>query len=86
MKPVIPNIITPIVRNDGIAAQTMRAWMESVTQVVESLDITEGAGSPEGVVFAKKKKLYFNTTGTTGTFVYFKTTDDNLGTGWVAIG
>jgi len=31
MKAVIPNLITPIVRNDGIAAQTMRAWMESVT-------------------------------------------------------
>lgn len=86
MKTVIPNIITPIVRNDGIAAQTMRAWMESVTQVVESLDMTEGAGSPDGVVFAKKKKLYFNTAGSVGTFVYLKTTDDNLSTGWVAIG
>lgn len=33
MKPVIPNLITPIVRNDGIAAQTMRAWMESITDL-----------------------------------------------------
>lgn len=86
MKAVIPNVITPIVRNDGIAAQTMRAWMESVTQALEVLDMSEGAGSPEGVVFAKKKKLYFNTAGSSGTFVYLKTTDDNLNTGWVAIG
>lgn len=86
MKPVIPNIITPIVRNDGIAAQAMRAWMESVTQAIESIDMIEGAGSPEGAVFAGKKKRYYNTLGTSGTLVYVKTTDSSVNTGWVAIG
>jgi len=38
MKAVIPNLITPIVRNDGIAAQTMRAWMESVTGLFQDLE------------------------------------------------
>lgn len=31
MKPVIPHKINPLVRNDGLADQTMRAWMEGVT-------------------------------------------------------
>lgn len=42
MKAVIPNLITPIVRNDGIAAQTMRAWMESIGVYV-NLAMTGGA-------------------------------------------
>lgn len=31
MRPVLPHKINPIVRNDGISEQTMRAWMEGVT-------------------------------------------------------
>jgi len=45
MKAVIPNIITPIVRNDGIAAQTMRAWMEGVMQSIQLLSVDGGSGS-----------------------------------------
>jgi hypothetical protein len=44
MKAVIPNIITPIVRNDGIAAQTMRAWMETVSQNLQELAAGVGLG------------------------------------------
>lgn len=33
MNPVLPHKIDQIVRNDGLAAQTMRAWMESVTDL-----------------------------------------------------
>jgi hypothetical protein len=86
MKPVIPNKVAAIVRKDGLAEQTMRAWMETVTQMLESLDIAEGTGSPEGAIFAKQKKLYFNTSGAPGSFLYFKTTNETLDTGWVAIG
>lgn len=47
MNAVIPNIITPIVRNDGIAAQTMRAWMETVTKNLQELatGVSLGGGS-----------------------------------------
>jgi hypothetical protein len=86
MKPVIPHKIASLIRKDGIAEITMRAWMETVTEMLEALNIDEGDGSPEGVKFASKKKLYFNTTGSSGSFIYIKTTAGDLNTGWVAIG
>ena len=77
----------PIVDADGVAMPIeMRGWMESISTLVNFLELAEGAGSPESVVFAPKKKVYFNTTGAAGTLVYIKTTDETLATGWVAIG
>ncbi|HEX7762071.1 MAG TPA: hypothetical protein VF433_00445 [Cellvibrio sp.] len=59
--------------------------MDSITELVNLLEIADGNGSPEGVVEARKKKLYFNNTGAPGTRVYIKTTDSG-NTGWAAIG
>ena len=77
----------PIVDASGIATQdAMRPWMDAVSDMVNALEIADGAGTPEGAVFADQKKLYFNTTGAPGTFIYIKTTDVTFDTGWVAIG
>lgn len=80
-----PHRSEAVVTEDLRTQQTMRAWMDSITEMVNFLEIAEGNGSPEGVVEARKKKLYFNNTGSAGTFVYIKTTDTG-DTGWVAIG
>lgn len=77
----------PIVDSAGIPdAYLMAPWMESISNLVSFLEIAEGNGSPEGVIFAEKKKLYFNNAGASGTLVYIKATDGTLNTGWVAIG
>lgn len=77
----------PIVDANSVATiDAMRPWMEAISEMVNFLEISEGAGSPEGAVFAEKKKLYFNTSGSAGTFVYIKTTDGTLNTGWITIG
>jgi hypothetical protein len=86
MNAVLPHALFSIVRKDGIAEQTMRAWMQTITDEINFLQVTEGAGSPEGVLLAPKHKLYFNTSGAPGTFYYRKTTDETVNTGWVAIG
>jgi hypothetical protein len=87
MKAVLPNKNFSIVRNDGLAQIEMRAWMESVSNAIESIpDFLSGTGSPEGVVFAKRRSFYFNESGSSGTLEYVKTTDQTVNTGWVAIG
>lgn len=82
----LPNVAYPIVRNDKSAENEMQGWMQAITGAVNFLEPLEGAGSPEGVVFAQQHKQYFNTTGSPGSFYYKKTTDDSVNTGWVAIG
>lgn len=76
----------PIVDKDGATIDQYQGWINSVTQLLNFLEIAEGNGSPEGVVTAKKKKLYFNLTGGAGTTVYIKTTNELVNTGWLAIG
>lgn len=77
----------PIIDASGVPTiDLMAPWMEAISNLVNFLEIAEGIGSPESVVFAERKKLYFNTTGAAGTLVYIKSTDGTLSTGWVAIG
>lgn len=77
-----PNRDFPIADGRGIASDRFIGWIESVTTLLNALDVAEGTGSPEGVVFAAPKKLYFDTVGLG---VYFKTTATTLNTGWVAL-
>ena len=72
-----------IITADGRTEQTMRAWIDQVTNLLNILDMLEGDGDPDGVVTANKKQLYFNNTGSAGTLVYINT---DGGTTWVAIG
>ena len=77
----------PIVDGMGIPSIDQFApWMEAISALVSFLEIAEGNGTPEGVLLAEKKKLYFNLTGAAGTLVYIKTTNGDVNTGWVAIG
>lgn len=77
----------PIVDSAGLQTiDQMQPWVLAITNLVNFLEIAEGDGSPEGVLLADKKKIYFNNTGSAGTLVYIKTTASNVNTGWVAIG
>jgi hypothetical protein len=76
----------PIVKDNATASDQYQGWIDSVTNLLNALEVIEGAGSPEGVVYADKKKLYFNTTGGAGTLIYLKSTAKTLNTGWVAVG
>ena len=83
----IPHVAYPITRStDGSANEEMQGWMRAVTDALNFLEVAEGSGSPEGVLFAPMHKQYFNTSGSPGSFYYRKTTDDSVNTGWVAIG
>lgn len=76
----------PIVDSSGVPTiDRMAPWMDEICNLVNFLEIAEGSGSPEGVIFAEKKKLYFNNAGASGTLVYIKTTDGTVNTGWVNI-
>jgi hypothetical protein len=86
MNIVLPNKIAAIIRKDGLAEREMLAWMQAVTLAIKELEIIEGDGSPEGVVFASKKKQYYDNTGSPGSRLYIKTTANNLDTGWELIG
>lgn len=77
-----PNRDFPIANSQGVASDRFIGWIESVTTLLNALDVSEGAATPEGVVFAAQKKLYFDTVGSV---LYFKTTDITLNTGWVAL-
>lgn len=77
-----PNRDFPIANSQGVASDRFIGWIESVTNLLNALDVLEGAGSPEGVVSAATKKLYFDNVGLA---LYFKTTDITLNTGWVAL-
>lgn len=48
-------------------------------------EFSEGDGSPEGVLTARRMSRYYNRTGAAGTFLFVKTTTTG-NTGWVAYG
>lgn len=79
-----PSRDLPITNLNLIAQDQFQGWIDSVTNLLNALDFLEGNGSPEGVVYADKKKRYFNNTGAAGTLMYVKNTDKTLNTGWVA--
>ncbi len=79
-----PSRDLPIVRRDDIAQDQFQGWIDSVTELLNKLEVIYGNGSPEGVVYAAKGRIYFNNTGGAGTLMYAKNTDISLNTGWVA--
>lgn len=69
---------------DGILSYRAR----EVLQLLIELDILEGAGSPEGVVVAKSRRLYMDTSGTAGSILYIKKLSDisgNRANGWILV-
>lgn len=72
----------PISKKDGLAEDRFIGWIESVTALLNKLDIQDGIVTPNGAVFAAQKKYYFDTV--LGE-LWFKTTNELLNTGWVQI-
>ena len=70
-----------IVDERGLMMPRFQGWVQSVTALLNLLDPIEGVGSPEGVVFADRRKFYIDTGGQ----LYYKTTEINLNTGWIAL-
>lgn len=72
----------PIAKASGVAEDRFIGWIESVTNLLNKLDIQDGLVTPNGAVFAAQKKYYFDTV--LGE-LWFKTTAETLNTGWVKI-
>ncbi|MCP5007233.1 MAG: hypothetical protein GY941_25330 [Planctomycetes bacterium] len=69
---------TAIVDAQGKPTVAFFTLLEQLT----NLEIMDGAGSPEGEVKARFKSLYIDTDIN---YVYIKTTNDSLNTGWVLV-
>lgn len=52
----------------------------------DSIGMTHGSGSPEGVVVANLGQQYINTAGGVGTTIYVKRANAGFATGWFALG
>jgi hypothetical protein len=72
----------PIVNAQRLGENEFIGWVQSVTDLLNKLDIQDGVVAPEGVVFAKQKKYYFDTV--LGE-LWFKTTNELVNTGWVQL-
>ena len=80
IKQNLPSQDDPI-QESGLATDQMRGWMDSITDLVDFLEILEGSGTPEGSVTAARRKQYLDTVGN---ILYIKTTQTG-NTGWVAL-
>jgi hypothetical protein len=72
---------------DTMLPDRFHRWLEVLRiRLAPVPEFVQGAGTPEGVVFASKGTRYFNTTGGAGTLLYVKNSAAALNTGWVAYG
>lgn len=81
----IPAAFIEIVDKQGL----MTLEMVNFINLVGDLAISEGSGSPEGVLEAKVSKLYLDTSGAAGTVQYIKRDSDiggDASLGWVQTG
>ena len=79
-KQIINQAINTILINpDGTPTSEFFTLIEQLA----NLEILNDPGSPEGVVFAQFKTLYWDDTNSD---LYFKSTNQDLNTGWVLIG
>jgi len=72
----------PIVNSQRLGENEFIGWIQSVTDLLNKLEIQDGTITPNGAVFAAQKKYYFD--AELGE-LWFKTTDETLNTGWVQI-
>jgi hypothetical protein len=72
----------PIVTPQRLGENEFIGWIQSVTELLNKLEIQDGLVSPNGIVFAPKKKYYFDTV--LGQ-LWFKTTPETLNTGWIQL-
>ncbi len=81
-----PSVDAEIANQNLLASDQFQGWMDSVTTLLNILEVLQGAGSPNGVVYADIGKTYYNTTGGAGTLLYVKTTAKTSNVGWIAYG
>jgi hypothetical protein len=72
----------PLVTKQLLGENRFIGWIESVTELLNKLDIQDGLVTPNGAVFAPQKRYYFDTV--LGE-LWFKTTAETSNTGWVQI-
>ena len=78
---------TAIVQDqNGQTVMTLRMaeFIKAITNQVNQNITSSGTGSPEGVITAQPFKLYFDTTGASGSNLYVKATGTG-NTGWVLV-
>lgn len=78
-----PSRDEPIVKASLITQDQFQGWIDEVTRLLNKLEPIQGNGSPEGVIFADKWRVYENNTGGAGTLKYVKNTAISLNTGWI---
>lgn len=81
----IPAAFIEIVDKQGL----MTLEMVNFINLVGDLSVSEGSGSPEGVLEAKVSKLYMDTAGAAGNVLYVKRDSDiggDASLGWVETG
>ena len=80
-----PSFNRPLLEQSGIVTAQTRFWMDYVTLSIPIV----GSGSPEGVVEARVRQLYMNSSGATGAVLYIKRDiDDGSGdktVGWILV-
>ena len=74
---------TPIVDGQGRPTVEFFTLIEALT----NLEILDNSGNPEGALKARFKTLYIDNdnVGTLANFLYLKTTNESVDTGWVLI-
>lgn len=82
--PIIPSNDIPVVDEQRKLEIAFRYFLEDLAMLVP----LNGAGSPEGVVSAKSKRLYMDTSGVAGAILYIKQTDsvtNDSTLGWILV-
>lgn len=82
--------VSPLGRTVAVVDEERRPTQELsiFTEEVARLNILTGSGSPEGVVEARRGRLYMDTSGTAGSILYAKRDDDIAGNrkeGWILV-
>ena len=78
-----PSATEAIVKEDGKMFQSLINWVQDVTNALNFVTPTSGAGTPEGSITAKTGKFY---TDTAVPNLYWKSVDDVAGDktkGWL---
>jgi len=72
----------PIVNAQRLGENEFIGWVQSVTELLNRIEIQDGLIPPNGAVFAPQKKYYFD--AVLGQ-LWFKTTDETMSTGWIQL-
>jgi len=80
----LPSNAAPVVTKDGHMQPVLRRFLSDTA----ILQISTGAGTPEGALSAVVTSLYMDTAGTAGSILYIKRDSDIAGDstkGWILV-